>query len=118
MGRLSRQKWHQPHRDAQGGLPVDHSAVTPHSVHRSSWTARQGRSRTSTDDAPTDRPAPAFGDLAFARTTRGGYARRGRMVGKAMTSRIEGLSVNSMISRSIPSPIPPVGGMPYSSAVT
>src|SRR5262249_13134106 len=42
----------------------------------------------------------------------------GRIVGKAMTSRIEALSVSSMTSRSIPMPSPPVGGRPYSSAVT
>ena len=43
---------------------------------------------------------------------------RGRKVGKAMTSRIDGLSVSSMTSRSIPMPSPPQGGNPYSRAVT
>jgi hypothetical protein len=43
---------------------------------------------------------------------------RGRKVGKAITSRIDGLSVNSMTSRSMPMPSPPQGGSPYSSAVT
>ena len=40
----------------------------------------------------------------------------GRMSGNRMTSRIEGWSVSSMISRSMPIPSPAVGGMPYSSA--
>ena len=41
----------------------------------------------------------------------------GRMVGNNNTSRIEALSVKNMTIRSIPMPRPPVGGMPYSSAV-
>ena len=45
-----------------------------------------------------------------------GAAQRGRSVGKAITSRIDGLSVNSMTSRSMPMPSPPHGGSPYSSA--
>ncbi len=40
----------------------------------------------------------------------------GRSVGKRITSRIEGLPVTSMTSRSTPMPRPPVGGIPYSSA--
>jgi hypothetical protein len=40
----------------------------------------------------------------------------GRMCGKRMTSRIEGESVKNMTSRSIPTPSPAVGGIPYSSA--
>ena len=42
----------------------------------------------------------------------------GFMVGKKSTSRIEALSVRSMTSRSMPMPRPPVGGMPYSRALT
>ena len=42
----------------------------------------------------------------------------GRIVGKAMTSRIDGLLVKSITSRSMPMPSPPAGGMPYSSAST
>jgi len=38
--------------------------------------------------------------------------------GNAMTSRMLGEFVSSMTSRSTPSPMPAVGGMPYSSAVT
>ncbi len=34
-----------------------------------------------------------------------------------MTSRMLGLSVSSMTRRSMPMPMPPVGGMPYSRAV-
>ena len=34
-----------------------------------------------------------------------------------MTSRMLGLSVSSMTRRSMPRPMPPVGGMPYSRAV-
>ncbi len=36
--------------------------------------------------------------------------------GKRITSRIEGLSVNSITSRSMPMPSPAAGGIPYSSA--
>ena len=39
-----------------------------------------------------------------------------RSDGNRITSRMLGLSVSSMISRSMPMPQPPVGGMPYSSA--
>ena len=41
-----------------------------------------------------------------------------RMAGKRTTSRIELRPVRSIASRSIPMPIPPVGGMPCSSAAT
>ena len=44
------------------------------------------------------------------------YCASGRMKGKSSTSRIEGLSVRSMTRRSMPMPMPPAGGMPYSSA--
>jgi len=40
----------------------------------------------------------------------------GFMVGNAITSRIEGLSVISIASRSMPMPSPPIGGMPNASA--
>ena len=40
----------------------------------------------------------------------------GRSSGKRMTSRMDWLPVRSMTSRSIPSPSPPVGGRPCSSA--
>ena len=39
-----------------------------------------------------------------------------RSAGNRITSRMLGLSVSSMISRSMPMPQPPAGGMPYSSA--
>ena len=39
-----------------------------------------------------------------------------RMAGKSTTSRIERRPVSTITSRSIPMPIPPVGGIPYSSA--
>ena len=39
-----------------------------------------------------------------------------RSAGNRITSRMLGLSVSSIISRSMPTPQPPVGGMPYSSA--
>jgi hypothetical protein len=42
---------------------------------------------------------------------------KGFIVGKSSTSRIDGESVSSMTSLSMPMPRPPVGGMPYSSAV-
>ena len=38
------------------------------------------------------------------------------ITGKRITSRIDGLLVRSMTSRSMPTPSPPVGGSPYSSA--
>lgn len=40
----------------------------------------------------------------------------GRICGKSRTSRIEGESVKSMAKRSMPTPNPAVGGIPYSSA--
>ena len=42
----------------------------------------------------------------------------GFIVGKRITSLIVGLSVSSITSLSTPMPRPPVGGRPYSSAVT
>ena len=42
----------------------------------------------------------------------------GFIVGKSKTSLIEAESVRSITSRSIPKPRPPVGGIPYSRAVT
>lgn len=42
----------------------------------------------------------------------------GRMSGKRITSRIEGEPVKSIASRSIPTPSPAVGGMPYERAST
>ncbi len=61
-----------------------------------------------------------------ARTTRSGApsrvraptARQSRMAGKSTTSRSECRPVRSMTSRSMPSPRPPVGGIPCSSAST
>ena len=44
-------------------------------------------------------------------------ANSGRSSGKAMTSLMVAESVSSMISRSMPMPMPPVGGMPCSRAV-
>src|SRR5207244_13619113 len=41
---------------------------------------------------------------------------RFRMSGNRITSRIDRLLVSSITSRSIPTPSPPVGGSPYSSA--
>ena len=41
----------------------------------------------------------------------------GFMVGNRMTSRMEVLPVSSMTHRSMPMPMPPVGGIPYSSAL-
>ena len=43
---------------------------------------------------------------------------RGFMVGNSSTSRMEAESVSSMTSRSTPKPRPPVGGRPYSRALT
>ena len=46
------------------------------------------------------------------------YCSIGFIVGNSSTSRIEALSVSSMTRRSTPKPRPPVGGRPYSSALT
>lgn len=46
------------------------------------------------------------------------YSESGFIVGKSKTSRMDALSVSSITSRSSPKPRPPVGGIPYSSAVT
>ena len=46
-----------------------------------------------------------------------GFQSSGRIVGKSKTSLMLGLSVRSITRRSIPYPIPPVGGIPISSAV-
>jgi hypothetical protein len=43
---------------------------------------------------------------------------RGRSAGKRTTSRIVSRPVSTIASRSIPTPSPPVGGMPYESAST
>ena len=45
-----------------------------------------------------------------------GESHSGRSVGKRMTSRMLGVFVRYMNSRSIPMPTPPIGGMPYSIA--
>ena len=42
----------------------------------------------------------------------------GFIVGNSSTSRIDALSVSSMTRRSTPKPRPPVGGRPYSRALT
>ena len=46
------------------------------------------------------------------------YCSIGFIVGNSRTSRMEALSVRSMTRRSTPKPRPPVGGRPYSKAVT
>ena len=46
------------------------------------------------------------------------YWSKGFIVGKSSTSRMEAESVSSMTRRSTPKPRPPVGGRPYSRAVT
>ena len=45
-----------------------------------------------------------------------GYSFRGRISGNRITSRIDGLFVSSITRRSIPTPSPAAGGIPYSSA--
>ncbi len=51
-----------------------------------------------------------------ATTTDGAGQSSFRMCGNRITSRMFGESVSSITSRSMPTPHPPVGGMPYSSA--
>lgn len=46
------------------------------------------------------------------------YSVSGRMTGKRITSLSEGWFVRSLVRRSIPNPSPPVGGRPYSNALT
>ena len=46
------------------------------------------------------------------------YCSIGFIVGNSSTSRIDALSVSSITRRSTPKPRPPVGGRPYSSALT
>ena len=46
------------------------------------------------------------------------YCSIGFIVGNSRTSRMEALSVSSMTRRSTPKPRPPVGGRPYSRALT
>ena len=46
------------------------------------------------------------------------YCSIGFIVGNSSTSRMEALSVSSITRRSTPKPRPPVGGRPYSSALT
>src|SRR5690606_33573429 len=50
------------------------------------------------------------------RSPRARRSHSGRINGNSNTSLMLGLSVSSMIMRSMPMPTPPVGGMPYSSA--
>ena len=45
-------------------------------------------------------------------------AHRDRSAGNRITSRIASLPVSTIVSRSIPIPQPPVGGIPYESAST
>ena len=59
-----------------------------------------------------------IGRSAASKASAAGKGHRGRKVGNAITSRIDGLSVSSMTSRSMPTPSPPQGGKPYSRAVT
>ena len=63
------------------------------------------------------RAAGAHGrGLAWEAGARRRHHPSGRMAGKRITSRMEGWSVSTISSRSTPTPSPPVGGMPYSSA--
>jgi hypothetical protein len=63
-------------------------------------------------------PGNGSGVLCLDRRARVGTDQRGRKVGKAIASRIDGLSVSSITKRSMPMPSPPHGGSPYSRAVT
>ena len=57
-------------------------------------------------------PMPEIHDLV------GNYQSRGFIVGNSSTSRMESELVSSITRRSMPKPRPPVGGMPYSRALT
>lgn len=91
-----------------------------HESHRCSCAAAASMSENS--DVPS---AGAIGEPhneAVAGSSQQQVSRQLRsrsyfISGKAITSRMLGLSVSSMTRRSTPRPIPPVGGMPYSSAV-
>ena len=60
--------------------------------------------RTVLRKAKKKRRMPLFYSLGF-------------MVGKKITSRMEAAFVSSIIKRSMPMPMPPVGGIPYSTEV-
>ena len=77
---------------------------------RLSHGVKKGRKKKQKRDCKSS----PLGDDKFYDT----YQSRGFMVGKRSTSRMEALSVSSMTRRSMPKPRPPVGGMPYSKAVT
>src|SRR5262249_54649740 len=72
-------------------------------------------------DPRPDRKRGDRGEPLARRTARAGRMRhaihsRFLISGNRITSRIDGLLVSSMTSRSMPTPSPPVGGSPYSSA--
>ena len=67
----------------------------------------------------TDGRAPADSSARRLAARRGLIAQSsGRMCGNSSTSRIDGEFVKNMTNRSMPTPRPAVGGMPYSSART
>ena len=76
-------------------------------------TRRRTRMRTHRRPRTARRPAPAR-PPAPARY----LAASGRMCGNSSTSRMLAWFVSSMTVRSMPMPMPPAGGMPYSSART
>ena len=65
-------------------------------------------SDSSFESAAAAQVAPRDGQLEAGHS--------GRSVGKRMTSRMFGVFVRYMNSRSMPMPTPPIGGMPYSMA--
>ena len=79
---------------------------------------RRGACRRPPTTASVARVGPAgIGSKMHTTAGRAGSIQvSGRMYGNSSTSRIEAESVNSMTSRSIPTPSPPVGGRPVSSA--
>ena len=77
--------------------------ATRHAAHRDEADERQQlRAATAPQVSPGERQLET--------------AHSGRSVGKRITSRMFGVFVRYMNSRSIPMPTPPIGGMPYSIA--
>ena len=76
----------------------------------------QHRERPARRQLRRDRGGSVAGDEGHGGRLRPQDSRR--KAGNRITSRMLGLSVSSIIRRSMPMPQPPVGGMPYSSART
>ncbi len=93
-------------RDAQGNVLHDVSAVEDIGV----------RKRAEAELRKSEARFRSLLELSFDVYRRRARQPSGRRCGNRMTSRIDGLSVSNMTSRSTPMPQPAVGGRPCSSA--